>query len=414
MPGSKLRRAMWLSDYFPRPHDMTTGTWALEAAAALQKAGLPTIVMAPTPWIPRPLALTPELLSWSRVPPDSEVRGVKIFYPRCPHYPRRWVNNVLYNKVPFLDTAVVWPWFARVAERVMQSHPFDVVHANFMFPSGYLGMRLKQRYGTGLVTHERSVQRLAFAKANPGRRALYREILRASDLVVTENDSMAADLRDLEPAVREVRVLQQPGSHPELVDGLRKDRPASLAGRPVILSVGTLSERKGHAYLVRAIAALKPEFPDIACRIIGDGPERKHLAELITTLGLTGTVELCGKRPHAEVLGEMSWCDVFSLASWGEASGTVYGEVMQFSKPVIACEGEGIADIVRDGIHGRLVPARDASSLAEALRWLLVDSERRTRLGEQARELCAAKLSYPTLARTLVELYGDIVARRGN
>ncbi len=115
-------------------------------------------------------------------------------------------------------------------------------------------------------------------------------------------------------------------------------------------------------------------------------------------------------RDGIEVLAAMSWCDVFSLASWGEASGTVYGEVMQFDKPVIACEGEGIADIVRDGVHGRLVPARDEHRLAEALQWLLADAGRLGQLGRQARALCEARLSYPTLARTLSGLYSDIVA----
>jgi len=410
MSARQLHRAAWLSDYFPRPHDMTTGTWALEAAAALQKAGLPTIAIAPTPWIPGPLAVNRELRNWSSVPPRHSVRGVDIFYPRCPHYPKRWINNVLYNKVPFLDTRVVWPWFDRAVSQIMRSHPFEVVHANFMFPCGYLGMRLKERYGVGLVTHERSVQRLAYAKANPARRELYRRILRASDLVLTENDAMAAELRELEPAARDVRVLQQPGCDPSLTDALRQPRPAQYAGKKVILSVGTLSERKGHAYLVQAMAQLRRTEPDAVCRIIGDGPERGALTELVRSLGLEDAVELLGKRPHAEVLGAMSWCDVFSLASWGEASGTVYGEVMQFDKPVIACEGEGIADIVRDGVHGRLVPARDERRLAEALQWLLADAGRLGQLGRQARALCEAKLSYPTLARTLSGLYSDIVA----
>jgi glycosyltransferase involved in cell wall biosynthesis len=216
---------------------------------------------------------------------------------------------------------------------------------------------------------------------------------------------MAATLRQLEPDIRELRVFKQPGSHPDLVPGLKRQRPAAFAGRRVILSVGTLSERKGHAYLVRAVAALKAEFPDLICRIIGAGPERSRLEELIVQLGLSGMVELCGKRPHAEVLGEMSWCDIFALPSWGEAGGTVYGEAMQFGKPIVACLGEGITDIVRDREHGCLVPPRDVSALVDALRWLLVDAARRERVGEQARQLAVDELGYPKLAQSLIDLY---------
>ena len=409
MNGSRLRRALWICDYFPRPHDMTTGTWALESVAALESAGLPTVVMAPTPWIPRALALDPALRAWSDVPERQEFRGVPVYYPRMPHYPRRWVYNSVYNRFPSLDTALLWPWCRRSTDRLMKSHPFDVVHANFLFPSGYLGLKMKERYGTPLIVQERSVQRLAQARERPAREKAYRRILRAADVVITQNEKMAAALRETEPAIADLRVVKQPGAHPGRVPGLRRDRPAAFTGKRVVMSCGTLSERKGHEYLVRAVGRIRKDFPDLVCRIIGEGPERPKLEALINELGLAGTVELCGKRPHAEVLGEMSWCDVFALASWGEADGTVYGEAMQFGKPVIACANEGIAEVLRDGEHGRLVQARDADGLADALDWLLEDASRRERVGIEARELAAAKLSYPMLASNLIDLYAGLL-----
>jgi hypothetical protein len=143
---------------------------------ALQKEGLRTSVLAPTPWIPGLPGLPAELRNWSRVPTQYEIDRVPVYYSRCPHYPRSWVNNVLYTKVPFLDTAFLWPWCKRTADEIMNRHPFDVVHANFLFPSGYIGMKIKQRFGTPLVVHERSVQRLGLARDNPGRRNVYRRI----------------------------------------------------------------------------------------------------------------------------------------------------------------------------------------------------------------------------------------------
>jgi glycosyltransferase involved in cell wall biosynthesis len=320
------------------------------------------------------------------------------------------VHNEVYNRWPALDTALPWPWLRRSAERIMAEHPFDVVHANFLFPCGYIGMKLKERYGVPLIVQERSVQRLAMARERRARGAAYRRILKASDVVITQNESMAKSLRDFEPGIRDLRVIKQPGAHPDRVPGLRRPRPAEFAGKRVVLSVGTLSERKGHEFLVRAVAAIRPEFPDLVCRIIGEGPERAKLEALIRELGLSGSVVLCGKRPHAEVLGEMSWCDVFALASWGEADGTVYGEAAQFGTPLIACSDEGIAEVVVDGEHGRLVPARDAMTLADALRWLLADEARCRRVGEQARTLAEEKLSYPRLAENLIQLYGRLVA----
>ena len=415
MKDSTLRRALWICDYFPRPHDLTSGTWALENVVALQAAGLPAAVLAPTPWIPRALALTGELTNWARVPPEHEIRGVPVYYPRCPHYPRRWVHNGIYSRMPWLDSGFLWPWCRKTVDKIMRQHPFDVAHANFMFPAGYIGLMLKQEYGTPLVVHERSVQRLAQAGQFAARGSLYRRILREADLVLTENSRMADDLRKLEPTAADVRVLVQPGTHPDLVSKQRQDRPDAYAGKLVVLSVGALSKRKGHDVLIHAIAALRPDFPNLVCRIIGSGTEQAHLEALVERLGLADVVELCGKRPHSEVLGAMSWCDVFSLASWGEASGTVYGEAMQFGKPVIACANEGIAEVLRDREHGRLVPAQDATALAAGLRWLLEEPERRARIGQNARALANAELSYPHAANTLIDIYSRLAhASNGN
>jgi glycosyltransferase involved in cell wall biosynthesis len=226
------------------------------------------------------------------------------------------------------------------------------------------------------------------------------------NLVVTENSKMAAQLREMDPGVPEVKVIVQPGTHPEKVAEQVRERPVEYSDKLVVLSVGALSTRKGHSILIEAIAKLVPEFPSLICQIIGGGPERQNLEALIDRLGVGDHVELLGKQPHADVLGNMSWCDVFVLASWGEASGTVYGEAMQFGKPAIACADEGISEVLEDGKHGRLVPARDVPALIEALRWLLEDAQRRNMIGEQARQLANEKLSYSAVA--------DAARRRSN
>jgi glycosyltransferase involved in cell wall biosynthesis len=84
---------------------------------------------------------------------------------------------------------------------------------------------------------------------------------------------------------------------------------------------------------------------------------------------------------------------------------------MQFGKPIVACKGEGITDIARDQVHGRLVSARSVPELVEALGWLLEDASRRQRLGEAARQLAHSELSYPRLAESLIELYTRSIER---
>jgi glycosyltransferase involved in cell wall biosynthesis len=85
---------------------------------------------------------------------------------------------------------------------------------------------------------------------------------------------------------------------------------------------------------------------------------------------------------------------------------------MQFGKPIIACIGEGITEVVEDGVQGLLVPPRDSARLADALRRLLVDASGRERMGAAARELAVTELSYPKLANQLIELYGELLDER--
>ena len=72
-----LKRVLWISDYFPRPHAMTTGVWALETIFAIQKQGVEVVVLSPTPWIPRWLAFTPTLKEWSRVLYELKIKDEK-------------------------------------------------------------------------------------------------------------------------------------------------------------------------------------------------------------------------------------------------------------------------------------------------------------------------------------------------
>ena len=95
-----VKRVLWIADYYPRPHDLTTGVWALESAVSIQKQGVGVTVLSPTPWIPRGLAFTKKLKGLSRVPPKYEIKDIPVFYPRCPHYPHRLVTKYLYNYFP--------------------------------------------------------------------------------------------------------------------------------------------------------------------------------------------------------------------------------------------------------------------------------------------------------------------------
>jgi glycosyltransferase involved in cell wall biosynthesis len=324
---------------------------------------------------------------------------------------------------------MVWPWCAPAVEQIMRRYPFQIIHANFIFPSGYIGREIKRKYGVPLIVHERSLPRLMAACDHRVRRKVYARVVQDADAVITINSKMAnmigaiagsdGDMNIAHAADNmahpydsnlptrgspEVNVVHAAGADAALRHDAQ-ELPRQYLTKKIVLSVGSLIERKGHEYLIRAIEVVRQEVPNVHCIIIGSGVRMKHLRRLINELGLEDTVELWGQLPHTEVLATMRWCDVFVLPSWEEAGGTVYGEAMAFAKPIIACANGGIGEVAQDGLHGLFVRPRDVRSLAGALAGILRDEALALRLGAAAQALAKEKLTYDTVAARIIEIY---------
>jgi glycosyltransferase involved in cell wall biosynthesis len=175
------------------------------------------------------------------------------------------------------------------------------------------------------------------------------------------------------------------GQKPESAEtssGLRPPSPhggegtSEIGNRPLrVLTVGAVGLRKGSPYVLAAAKQLKgvAEF-----RMVGSiGVTRKAEAQLRTHLELTGPV------PRNEVAGQFAWADVFLLPSLCEGSATVTYEALGHGLPVICTPNTG--SVVRDGMEGYIVPARDISGIVSGLETLAKDPNLLGKLGINAR-----------------------------
>jgi glycosyltransferase involved in cell wall biosynthesis len=152
--------------------------------------------------------------------------------------------------------------------------------------------------------------------------------------------------------------------------------PLGLAPRrgdpPVILSVGTLTQRKGHDILIRALKQV--ESLSWTARIVGasklDPITAEALQDLVASLGLEGRIELVGEVTDSRA--EMMKADIFALASRYEGYGMVFAEALSHGLPVIACASGAVPDVVPEEA-GLLVPVDDVDAFAHALRRLLTE-----------------------------------------
>jgi len=190
----------------------------------------------------------------------------------------------------------------------------------------------------------------------------------------------------------------------------------STGSRPVILCVGALSRRKGHAVLLDAFAAVRARGVDAALVLVGDGAERGRLEAQAARLGIAADVTFAGAVGHDRIVGEhYARADVFCLASFMEGLPTVLMEAMAAGVPVVATNAMGTAELVRDDSTGLLVAPARADELAAALERLLGDAELRARLAEAGRAVVEAEhdvhVSAQRLSGVLARCEGTTASR---
>ncbi len=202
------------------------------------------------------------------------------------------------------------------------------------------------------------------------------------------------------------------GGHYRVIpNGVRvdSDRAVAAAARPTgdrlrIAFVGQAVERKGLPALLRAFEALRDHVP---AELTVIGPSAEDLSPLM--LDPRG-VRILGKVDEEEKRRVLEESDVFCAPSiGGESFGMVLTEAFAAGTPVVASDIAGYRDVVRDGVDGVLVAPGDAQALAEALRDLWDEPERR---GEMARAAATdvERFAWPRVAEEVLEAYEDAIA----
>ena len=179
--------------------------------------------------------------------------------------------------------------------------------------------------------------------------------------------------------------------------------------RPIAISVGRLTRQKGYPDLLTALTLI-PAAERPMTLIVGDGPDRHALEELVAELGLTDDVRFLGGR--SDIPDLLVAADCFVLASLWEGLPLVLIESMAARLPAIVTSVGGNPGVVEDGETGLLVPASDPPALAKALRDLLGDRPRLERIGMAARVRFQRDFSLDPFIRAHEELYREVLAER--
>ncbi|MBO5093242.1 MAG: glycosyltransferase [Lachnospiraceae bacterium] len=275
---------------------------------------------------------------------------------------------------------------------------FDLIHAHWLIPQGILTAFCKKPF---LVTgHGGDVGELNGSVF----RLLKKRCLKKASAVTVVSKHLQDILKEKYGAANTHIIPMgcntsyfSPANHVENYFG--------QGSKKVVLFVGRLAEKKGTAYLIRAMQSV-----DALLVIAGSGPLEAACKALVKELHLEDKVRFLGPKPHTQLRAVYASADAFAAPSVTTKNGDVEGfglvilEAMASGLPVVASRSGGITDIIRDGENGLLAGERNVEELAAQINAVLSSSALSHKLS-LASLATAAQFDYSVIA----EKYHDIM-----
>ncbi len=179
-----------------------------------------------------------------------------------------------------------------------------------------------------------------------------------------------------------------------------------LGDRLCVLFVGRLIPRKGLSFLVEAARQVVKRVGNIAFLIVGDGPLREYLVNLVDGANLSGKFIFLGDVNENALPLFYNCADIFVLPSIQEGQGIALLEAQATGKPIVAFKVGGVPEAVVEGESG-LLTKPDSIELSRSILTLLSDASLRERMGTKGREFVVNNFSWDICAQKMLRVYRE-------
>lgn len=298
------------------------------------------------------------------------------------------------------------PFFYKAFIREIQNRigTFDVLHANWVIPGGYVAYQaLKMTNVPYVITcHGSDINSLNNSVfINMKKKAL----ANAWGVTTVSSDLMSNTLK-LYPH-RKNAVISMGVDVSKFGEQHRKDNYFKQNGKKVALFVGRLVGVKGTEYAIRAME----HIPNTRLVIVGDGELKKELKKLASWLkdklaAVNSDIVFAGAKTHDKLKTIYASADVLVMpsvtAEAKEGFGIVLLEAASSKLPIVASNSGGIPTLIKDGENGLLTEERDVEGIAEAINKVFNDSALRDKLTENAYKT-ALEYDYSVIGRKYAE-----------
>ncbi|MDR5695512.1 MAG: glycosyltransferase family 4 protein [Armatimonadota bacterium] len=344
-------------------------------------------------------------------------RGHQV-YVFAPAYPGHYDQDGDLFRFPSLrlprypDFPFAIPYSRRILGRIPQLG-LEVAHAHSPFLMGQVALCVAKRLGIPLVfTHHTLYTEYLHYVPLISPRILRPVVLRYTTAYCNRCQCVIAPSQAVKTLLQAhgvtapIEVVPTAGIEPEVFASADptwvRQRFRIPWDRPVVITVSRLTKEKSVHLVIEAFREIH-RVTGAFLLVVGGGPEERSLRDLARALGVSDAVVFTGALAHPLVIDCCMASDLFLFASQTETQGIVLVEAMAAGLPIVAVDAGGVRDAVVEGITGYLVPP-DPRTLAEQAIQLLLDEERRRRMGGQAREL-AQSFAVDRLVEKLERIY---------
>lgn len=312
--------------------------------------------------------------------------------------------------VPVYDLAMRTPGDPRVLARLvrlLRRERIDLIHAHLPV-AGVWGRVAARLAGVRSVVYtEHNVpQRYA-----PATRLLNRWTYKMNDVVIAVSDEVRRGIEGYANGRPTIITIQNAVDAQTLgateVDPVAVRREFGLPPDALLVTtVGNLTAKKGHAFLLAAAARVVARHPGARFLLVGQGPLADSLRAEAARLGLNGSVVFAGFRQDAVRLVAAS--DVFVLSSVFEGLPVTLLEAMALGKPSVVTRVGGIPEIT-DESSSVLVEAGDPEALASGISGLLGAPALRDRMGAAARQRAGSRYGVGQMVMAVERVYHELL-----
>ena len=305
----------------------------------------------------------------------------------------------------------------------------DVIHCGNIRPAGYPVLWARMRLGIPYLVYVNGgdlLRELQKTSRSRLKKAMARRILAGASGIVATSEWVADLSRQVmdkvgvtaQPPVRALALGTDPSMFsPERDSGAFRAK-WRIGSDPLLLTVARLIPHKGQDVVIRSLAKLQDEFPNLRYALVGEGVDEPRLKQLAHDLGVSDRLIFAGPLPDADLPEVYATATIYVGASRvdneinAEGFGISFLEASASGLPVVAGDSGGVRSAVRDGETGIVLPPLDVDVWTSTIAELLRSETRRASLGEAGRRAVETFYNWDRVASDTREFTLQVVSQR--